>query len=114
MNELKIVKPMAIEEESFRIIDGELKDAGINIDRDKAPIIKRVIHTTADFSYVDNLYFSDNVIRIAAEALRRGVLVVTATNMAKAGINKSDLEKSGGEICCFMSSKGVVSEAKSR
>ena len=71
MKTIEIIKPMAIEEESFRIIDSELKEAGINLDKDKAPIIKRVIHTTADFSYVDNLYFSNDVIRIAVEALRK-------------------------------------------
>ena len=49
------MEPNRIEEESFRIITEEISAMGRSVPERFAPIIKRVIHTTADFSYLDNL-----------------------------------------------------------
>lgn len=107
--ELENVLPADIERRSFEIIESELPHP---LDPALAPIIKRVIHTTADFSYADSLYFSDGAVPEALEALRQGVTVVTDTNMAKAGVNKAALEKLKGSVCCFMADEEVVSAAK--
>ena len=104
--------PMEIEKESFRIITEELGDRPL--DPEQAPIIKRVIHTTADFDYADNLYFSPGAVRLAKEAIRGGATVVTDTQMALAGINKRTLARFGGEALCFMSDEDVAAEAKAR
>jgi precorrin-8X/cobalt-precorrin-8 methylmutase len=80
MTEILKIAPMEIERESFRIITEELGDRVL--DPEKAPIIKRVIHTTADFDYADTLYFSENVVERATEALKGGATVVTDTQMA--------------------------------
>ena len=102
--------PMEIERESFRIITEELGDRPL--DPELAPIVKRVIHTTADFDYADNLYFSPDAVRLAKAAIRDGATVVTDTQMALSGINKRALGRFGGTVKCFMADEDVAAEAK--
>ncbi|SHI76737.1 precorrin-8X methylmutase [Parasporobacterium paucivorans] len=104
------ILPQEIEKKSFEIITEELGD--IVLDKEKESIIKRVIHTTADFEYVKNLKFSDNAVETAMEAIRNGASIVTDTQMAKAGINKKKLAKFGGEVFNFMSDEDVAQIAK--
>ena len=106
---LQTLSPAEIERESFAIITRELGDRVL--DPEQAPIIKRVIHTTADFSYADTLYFSPDAVRLAKEALRGGAAVVTDTQMGLAGINKRALARLGGSALCFMSDPEVAAEA---
>lgn len=110
--ELQFYRPEEIEVRSFAIITQELGDK--RLDEQQAPIIKRVIHTTADFEYADALWFSPGVVEAAHRALRDGAHIVCDTNMAKAGINKTLLKKLGGEVHCFMSDDDVAVEAKQR
>ncbi|MBQ2202505.1 MAG: precorrin-8X methylmutase, partial [Clostridia bacterium] len=70
MTKLLHLLPAEIEAESFRIITEELGDR--QIDPALAPILKRVIHTTADFDYADTLYVSEGAIEIAKQAIRDG------------------------------------------
>ena len=107
--ELERVAPMEIEARSFEIIESELPHP---IDPALAPIIKRVIHTSADFDYADSLCFSENVVEKAIQAIKDGACIVTDTQMAKAGINKKALQRYGGEVFCFMSDEDVATEAK--
>lgn len=107
--ELENVLPSEIEKKSFEIIESELPRS---IDENLAPIIKRVIHTTADFDYVDTLYFSEGILDIAWNALRNGATIVTDTNMAKSGINKKALEKLGCRVECFMADSDVADIAR--
>ncbi len=106
------VQPWDIEKRSFEIITEELGQRVLQ--EEQAPIIKRVIHTTADFEYADNLCFSDEAIARAKDALRKGACIVTDTQMGKSGINKALLAQLGGEVFCFMSDKDVAEEAKIR
>lgn len=104
--------PMEIEKRSFEIITAELGD--IKLPEDRASIVKRVIHTTADFDYAKNLYFSEAAVSAGKAALLAGAHIVTDTKMAMAGINKPALQKCGGEVHCFMSDEEVAAEAKAR
>ena len=108
--ELENVKPMDIEKRSFEIITEELGDKKL------APgtelIVKRCIHTSADFDYADNLYFSEGAVEKALAAIQKGACIVTDTRMAKAGINKKSLARYGGEVYCFMSDEDVAEKAK--
>lgn len=111
--ELETVLPEQIEEQSFAMIESELpKDR--EIDALQKPVIKRVIHTTADFDYLDNLRFSKNAVENAVAALKNGACIVTDTNMAKAGVHKASLEPFGGTVHCFMADGDVAAEAKKR
>lgn len=105
---LKQIAPGEIEKRSFEIIEEEL---GRELDPVLKPIIKRVIHTTADFSYADTLFFSENAVEKGLQALREGISIVTDTNMGKAGINKKKLAQYGGKVHCFMADEDVASAA---
>lgn len=107
---LENVLPMDIEKRSFEIITSEMGDR--HLDESLAPIIKRVVHTTADFDYIDNLAFSDGVLDKTIEAIKNGACIVTDTQMARSGINKKALAKYGGEVFCFMSDDDVAKAAK--
>lgn len=106
------IKPMDIEKRSFKIITELLGDR--RLDPENELVIKRVIHTSADFDYANNLVFSPHAVSKGIEALRAGCDIVTDTQMAKAGINKTILGSLGGEVHCFMSDPDVAQEAKER
>ena len=108
----EIVKPMDIEKRSFEIITELLGDR--RLPPEVEPVVKRVIHTTADFDYADKQRFSDRAVERGVEALRGGCDIVTDTQMARSGINKTILAQLGGEVHCFMSDPDVAEEAKDR
>ena len=93
--ELENVKPRDIESRSFAIITEELGDKQLIPGTEL--IVKRCIHTSADFDYADNLAFSEDVVNKAIEAIKNGACIVTDTQMAKSGINKKALARYGGE-----------------
>lgn len=103
--------PKEIEARSMEIIAGELKRSH---KPEHLPIIKRVIHTTADFEYEETLRFSENAAENAALALRSGCTIVTDTNMALQGINKAALNSCGCRAVCYMSDEQVAAEAAER
>lgn len=109
---MKTYLPDEIEKKSFEIITSELQ--GMEIDEETAPILKRVIHTTADFEYVKNLSFSRYAVRNAIEAMKNGVNIITDTQMAMAGISKVTAAKSKSSMHCFISDPEVARLAKER
>ncbi|WP_101911185.1 precorrin-8X methylmutase [Marasmitruncus massiliensis] len=110
--QLQNVLPADIERRSMEIIGELLCERGITLDPVQEPVIKRVIHTTADFDYVENLIFSQDAVRKAQKTIREGASIVTDTQMAKSGINKKELARYGGEVLCFMSDEDVAVAAR--
>ena len=110
--ELQRVAPAEIEARSMEIIQSELGER--TFPAEVLPVVKRVIHTTADFDYADNLIFSPGAVEKGVAAIKAGCTIVTDTQMARSGINKRVLEKFGGEAVCFMSDPDVAAEAKAR
>lgn len=108
---LEFVKPADIEARSFEIISSELT---VPLDPENELVIKRCIHTSADFDYAENLAFSDHAVTRGIEALMAGCSVVTDTKMAASGINKRVLSRFGGEVLNFISDADVAAEAKER
>ena len=108
------IKPQDIEQKSFEILSSILEEQGKAIDEKHAHIIKRCIHTSADFEYADSMYFSEGVEEKIAEAIKNGGYIVTDTRMAQAGINKAYIEKLGGQVLCFIGDEDVAAEAKER
>ena len=106
------MKPMEIEKRSFEIIQEELGDHKLEPEYDL--LIRRVIHTTADFEYVDTLAFSEHAMLKLMDAIRNGCDIVTDTTMAMSGINKKTLAKFGGTVHCFIADADVAEEAKAR
>ena len=108
------VRPADIERTSMEIIDRELRDRGIVLPEENAPVIRRVIHTTADFDYTENLRFTPGAVRRGVEALLGGAPVVTDTNMALAGLSRPGLGALGCESFCYMAHAEVIREARER
>ena len=94
------------------IIEAELKERGIALQPATAAVAKRVIHTTADFEYAETLCFTPDAVALGVQALRRGVPIVTDTNMARAGISKPSLQKLGTQVYCFMAEEAVAQQAR--
>ena len=94
------------------IIEAELKERGIALQPATAAVVKRVIHTTADFEYAETLCFTPDAVALGVQALRRGVPIVTDTNMARAGISKPSLQKLGTQVYCFMAEEAVAQQAR--
>ncbi|MEG2174681.1 MAG: precorrin-8X methylmutase [Oscillospiraceae bacterium] len=107
--QLEKLSPEDIERRSFAIIESELPHP---LDQELAPIIKRVIHTTADFDYADALCFSKTALSAGMDALRAGARIVTDTNMVKAGVNKAALARLNAEVLCFMADEEIALTAK--
>ena len=113
MREYKYVRPADIEKESMRIIEGELKERGIEVPEENLTVVKRVIHTTADFDYGENLKFTENAVQRSIEALRKGGRIfITDTNMALAGISKPSLAKLDAQAICYMADPEIMQQAK--
>ena len=110
---MEVTRPADIERESMAIISRELAARGIVLPEETEAVVRRVIHTTADFDYAENLRFTPDAARLGGEALRGGV-IVTDTNMALAGIGKTALRKLGGEARCFMAEDFVAEDARAR
>lgn len=105
-----IVDPGEIEAKSFAIIDGEVGPH--DYDEQQWPIVRRVIHTTADFDFVAITRFSPDVVTVAIAALRRGESILCDTNMVMAGINKPRLARFGSSLNCYVADDDVTREAR--
>jgi precorrin-8X/cobalt-precorrin-8 methylmutase len=105
-----ILDPSAIEAESFAIIDREVGEHGY--DRRQWPVVRRIIHTTADFDFARTTCFSPGAVEAGIAALRQGVPVLGDTNMVLAGVNKTRLAAFGGEIRCHVADSDVAAQAR--
>ncbi|HAT0067072.1 TPA: precorrin-8X methylmutase, partial [Salmonella enterica subsp. enterica serovar Typhimurium] len=106
-----IQQPQTIEANSFTIISDIIRETRPDY-RFASPlheaIIKRVIHTTADFDWLDILWFSADALEQLCDALRHPCIIYTDTTMALSGINKRLLATFGGECRCYISDPRVV------
>jgi len=105
-----ILEPSAIEAESFAIIDREVGEHGF--DPRQWPVVRRIIHTTADFDFARTTCFSPGAVEAGIEALRRGASVLADTNMVLAGVNKTRLAALGGDIRCHVADPDVAGKAR--
>ena len=103
------IPPAEIETRSFTIIDAEASE------HDWPPeawrIIRRMIHTTADFEWIKSVRLHPHAIRKGIEALRSGKTIVTDTRMAQAGIGAGRLKPFGVKVECLIDYPGTVREA---
>ena len=104
--------PADIERTSLSIITAELEELGLTPPPENAAVVKRVIHTTADFDYAKNLRFTPGAVAAGIAALHAGTPIVTDTNMARTGITKPGLARLGGEALCYMADPAVAASAK--
>ncbi len=109
---VKHVKPNEIEARSMELIAEELGQ--VDLPSEELAILKRVIHTTADFEYKHTLNFSKGSVQAGLQAIENGACFTTDTNMAFSGVNKAALEKLGCHIHCFMADEDVAKRAKEK
>lgn len=109
---MMILEPNEIERESMRIIQEAI--GNFSCPPENLPVIKRVIHASADFDFLHTLTFSHNAVNLAREALRRGTSIITDTLMLSSGISKPITSRFGISIICSSSDEDVKREAKSR
>ncbi|CFQ42774.1 cobalt-precorrin-8X methylmutase [Yersinia frederiksenii] len=112
MNYIK--NPQKIEQNSFAIISNIIaheRPDYVFVSEMHEAVIKRVIHTTADFDWLDILHFSPEVLSRIAKAISRGYTLYTDTTMAMSGINKTLLQQMGCECRCYISDPRVVESA---
>ena len=105
------MNPMDIERRSMAIIESEL---AVALPDEVKPIVMRVIHATADFSFAESMYFSPGVVVLMRQMMLGGATVVTDTQMALSGINKRAAGVLGISLRCFMSDDDVAAEAHQR
>ncbi len=110
----RIILPEDIEKRSFEIIEKETIElkGKVPFEEDEWVIVRRLIHTTADFEVLDNIIFHPNAIDAGKRAIKNGCIIVTDTNMAKAGISNSRCKRYGNEVRCFVSDEDVTKMAK--
>jgi len=106
------LSPKQIEARSMEIITEILGDR--ELDKRYDYIIKRCIHTSADFEYADSMYFTDGVVERIRKGMENGAYIITDTKMAQAGINKKRIEERGGKVLCFIGDDDVAKEAAQR
>ena len=106
--------PADIERTSLSIITAELAQMGLTPPPDTAPVVLRVIHTTADFDYARNLRFTPGAVAAGVAALQAGTPLITDTNMALAGITKPGLARLGTQALCYMADPEVAAQAKAQ
>jgi precorrin-8X/cobalt-precorrin-8 methylmutase len=106
------LKPEEIEAESFRIIEWEAGDHGWS--QEEWPVVRRVVHTSADFEYVRSMAFSPDAVERGVAALKAGRGIVADTTMALAGISKPRLVRFGNPFSCHVADPDVAREAKER
>ena len=120
--DIEYSRPADIEKRSMELISREMKTVPPKY---HAPVIRREIHTTADFEYEQTLVFSGNAVTSALTALRAArssaesdilssVTIVTDTNMALSGINKGALSRLNCRAVCYMADPAVAEDAERR
>lgn len=105
------MKPEEIESTSFDIIDREAGEHDFN--GPQWSIVRRMIHTTADFEFKDIVRFHPGAIAAGIEAIRSGKMIITDTNMVRVGIRTRDLAPFGALVKCYMNDPLIHERAKS-
>ena len=83
------IKPEDIEKKSFEILTSQMdKDRLKFYTDDELLVVKRTIHTTADFDYQYNVIFQNNAVETLKHCIQSDAMIFTDTNMALSGINK--------------------------
>ncbi len=104
-----------IEDLSFAAIDAEAPEH--NYTADEWQVVRRLIHTTADFAMCGLVEFSSQAIAAAGEALRKGAPIYADSNMIRSGLSVARLQKLNPEyqresILCHVADEDIAAEAK--
>ncbi len=104
------MKPQEIEDLSFKIIEQEAGHHAFS--KEQWPIVRRIIHTSADFEYMNTIQFYPDAVQKGIKAIQNGCRIFTDTNMARVGIRKKEIHEFGGKVDCLIAEKAVADKAK--
>jgi precorrin-8X/cobalt-precorrin-8 methylmutase len=104
------MKPQEIEDLSFKIIEQEAGDHSFT--DEQWPIVRRMIHTSADFEYMSTIRFYPDAVQKGIKAIQNGCQIFTDTNMARVGIRQKEIHEFGGKVSCLIADKDVADKAK--
>ncbi len=104
------MKPQEIEALSFEIIEQEAGNHGFT--KDQWPIVRRIVHTSADFEYIQTIRFHPEAIQKGVQAIQKGCRIITDTHMARVGIRKKEIQEFGGSVTCLIADEAVAKKAK--
>jgi len=105
------MKPGEIESTSFDIIDREVGKHDFK--ESQWTIVRRMIHTTADFEFKDMVRFHPQAVAVGIDAIRGGNMIITDTNMARVGIRTQELARYGATVKCYISDPRIREIAES-
>jgi precorrin-8X/cobalt-precorrin-8 methylmutase len=105
-------KGQSIEDKSMEIIENEIDSHPYS--KDEWPIVRRVIHSTADFDFArqNMIVFHKNSISSGINALKNGCNIIVDVNGVIGGLNKENLKEFGNKAICNISEPKIVEEAK--
>ncbi|MBI2119872.1 MAG: precorrin-8X methylmutase [Elusimicrobia bacterium] len=101
-----------IEENSFAIIDQEAGQHSFS--PEEWQVVRRVIHSTADFEYKSLVEFHPHAIKSGITALKNGCSIIVDVKMIQAGLNEDRLNAYGCKISSFISDEDVIKKAKEK
>jgi precorrin-8X/cobalt-precorrin-8 methylmutase len=110
-NMVALIEPGDIERRSFAIIESEVPEPRAFAGNEWR-IVRRMIHTTADFEFLSLVRFHPDAVRSGVEALSRGCRIVTDTEMARVGITPGRMERLGCRVECYMGDSEVKQKAQ--
>nr|WP_290668358.1 precorrin-8X methylmutase [Ardenticatena sp.] len=113
MHEAYCRQPKHISAASFAIIRHTLREVGVALPPEQAPIVERIIHATADFDFATLTRFSRGAVAAGIAALRQGAPVVCDVNMVRVGLDERRLRRLAGEAFCFVQTETAVALAAS-
>ena len=107
-------KGQSIEDASMKMIEDEIGSHQYN--EEEWPIVRRIIHSTADFDFADKnrIIFHKNAIQSGMDALRNGSSIVVDVNGVIGGLNKQNLSDFGNKIICNISNPEIMELAKKK
>jgi len=103
------MKPQEIETLSFKIIEEEAGNHSFG--PDQWPVVRRMIHTSADFDYIRSIRFNADAVQTGITAIKRGCQIFTDTHMARVGIRKKEIQEFGGQVDCLIADEAVAKKA---
>lgn len=103
------MQPQQIEDLSFKMIEEEAGDHGFG--PEQWPVVRRMIHTSADFEYIKTVRFSKDAVKTGITAIQSGCPIYTDTNMVRVGIRKKEITAFGGQVQCLMAEESVAKMA---
>ena len=100
-----------IEHSSFAIVDVEAGDKGSYTD-EQWPLVRRMIHATADFEFNGLTEFHPDAMQAGLEAIAKGAPIVADVEMICVGLSKPRLSHFGVQTHQFISDEDVIEDAK--